>query len=177
MSTQPTSVLTAAWPLAAHWYNALRTSGLAQRRDSHIRATVREERTLDDELGDIYGPVPSIVSPSAESRTSQAAVERRTSFAPSLGIGNMLEQEQTSRGTGIPLASQALFDTSPNSLPTSVPTETQVDPLFSPGQLMFDVGGQADSLFDTLGDDLSAFLQAGVPNSQVDMGSSWFWEA
>lgn len=92
-------------------------------------------------------------------------------------IGTVLQQNHVSPSQVPTAAPHSLLDESPVSLPTIPVTETNMDHLLSSGPFMFDIGNQGEFLLDTLGDDLSAFLQAGVPNSQVDMGSSWFWEA
>ncbi|WRT70425.1 uncharacterized protein IL334_007423 [Kwoniella shivajii] len=141
-----------SWPLASRWHTALESAAsrpVRQTGYTRIRTAVRDERTLDDELADIYGhTAPSIVG------SSPGDPHRLTSITVPLGPGSNTSTSgiQSSQG----------FGSNPNLL-------GQVDFLNFHGNIsanssqMPPIDASANFFMDTFGDDLSAFLQSAVP--------------
>ncbi|WVR07848.1 hypothetical protein IAU60_004891 [Kwoniella sp. DSM 27419] len=146
-----------SWPLASRWHDALRSSAhhpIRQMGYTRIRTAVQDERTLDDDMADIYGrPTGSIVASSPDDRIS----------VPS------------NPPTAARSSSQAI-PTVP--LPQHVNQTDTLNLDFAPGNEGMLAGPGDDEtanfFMDTFGEDLSAFLQSAVPVPSSREGDDGF---
>nr|XP_018260672.1 uncharacterized protein I303_06387 [Kwoniella dejecticola CBS 10117]OBR82830.1 hypothetical protein I303_06387 [Kwoniella dejecticola CBS 10117] len=166
------SQLADSWPLASRWHVALKAaSSRPVRQDvyTRIRTAVRDERTLDDEMADIYGQTaPSIIgsSPGEPQRLINPALSTHPPIVPL--------PPTTDNRRPDPSAVQNISNTTSQVMPV---TSHEADYLSfdvnaNDGILHLDQDGlgqftmPSNFFMDNFGDDLSAFLQNAVPTGE-----------
>jgi hypothetical protein len=158
----------AAWQLAGQWHTALLASRItASQQRGRFRATVRDESTLDDELRGIFGP------------------RSETVISPSSGVRRQVEPDESAVSALQALRPLPAADAGPGVIrdhTLAPPVELfniDTDGFVVPQQIdAFDVTNMGNvenasymfDAFDSFGDELSAFLQGGLPISDVDNG-------
>ncbi|WWC71817.1 uncharacterized protein I206_105776 [Kwoniella pini CBS 10737] len=164
------SQLADSWPLASRWHLALQAASNQPVRQgvyTRIRTAVRDERTLDDEMADIYGQTaPSIIgsSPSDPQRLQNVSLSTHPPSIPLPPINDTRQPESLHRSNstnanGVSNANNGIdyltFGNGPNS--NNIPSEQD-------GFAQFDMA--SNFFMDNFGDDLSAFLQSAVPTGE-----------
>ncbi|WWC91513.1 uncharacterized protein L201_006459 [Kwoniella dendrophila CBS 6074] len=94
------SQLADSWPLASRWHTALQAASqrpVRQAGYTRIRTAVRDERTLDDELADIYGhSAPSIIGSSPGDSQKYPNSHPSSNPLPSISLPPLNSSRQTS---------------------------------------------------------------------------------
>ncbi|WVQ67192.1 uncharacterized protein L199_005387 [Kwoniella botswanensis] len=162
------SQLADSWPLASTWHVALKSASTRPMRQAgytRIRAAVRDERTLDDEMADIYGhTAPSIVGSSPGDRDTHG-IRMVNPHISNQTANSLLPPTQGQAGANLQNQSMNIFNfNEPHTENIIQPSSTGTGGT----NIGFDMTStaEADFFMDTFGDDLSAFLQNAVPTNE-----------